>query len=79
MTQHDPRSAPRSITRTYASYLGLRIVLFAAVLGICILLGLTGWLAAIVALLVSGVIALPLARKQRDEITQAFHHRRGRG
>jgi hypothetical protein len=78
MTQQ-PGSAPRSITRTYASYLGLRLVLFAAVLGICILLGLTGWLAAIVALLVSGVIALPLARKQRDEITQAFHHRRGRG
>ena len=40
--------------------------------------GLTGWLAAIVALLVSGVIALPLARRQRDEITQAFTQRRGR-
>ncbi len=78
MRGQPPGPGGPSITKTYASYLGLRLVLFAAVLGICILLGLTGWVAAIVALLVSGIIALPLARRQRSEITQAFTNRRNR-
>ena len=68
---------PPSITRTYASYLGIRLVLFAAALVICIVLGMNGLLAVLVALLVSGVVAYPLARRQRDEIARAFQHRRG--
>lgn len=68
---------PPSITRTYASYLGIRLVLFAAALVICIVLGMNGILAVIVALLVSGVVAYPLARHQRDAIAQAFQQRRG--
>jgi multisubunit Na+/H+ antiporter MnhG subunit len=68
---------PPSITRTYASYLGIRLVLFAAALVICIVLGMNGVLAVLVALLVSGVVAYPLARRQRDEIARAFQHRRG--
>jgi hypothetical protein len=68
---------PRSITRTYASYLGIRLLLFAATLGICIALGMNGLLAVVVALLASGVIAFPLARRQRDEIARAFQQRRG--
>jgi multisubunit Na+/H+ antiporter MnhG subunit len=68
---------PSSITRTYASYLGIRLVLFAAALVICIVLGMNGLLAVLVALLVSGVVAYPLARRQRDEIARAFQQRRG--
>ena len=68
---------PRSITRTYASYLGIRLLLFGATLAICIVLGMNGLLAVVVALLVSGVIAFPLARRQRDEIARAFQQRRG--
>jgi multisubunit Na+/H+ antiporter MnhG subunit len=67
---------PPSITRTYAGYLGLRLVLFAAALAVCIVLGLNGVLAVVIALLVSGVIAYPLARRQRDEIARAFRQRR---
>lgn len=68
---------PPSITRTYAGYLGIRLVLFAAALVICIVLGMNGILAVVVALLVSGVVAYPLARRQRDEIARAFQQRRG--
>jgi multisubunit Na+/H+ antiporter MnhG subunit len=68
---------PPSITRTYASYLGIRLVLFAAALVICIVLGVNGFLAVLIALLVSGVVAYPLARRQRDEIARAFQQRRG--
>jgi hypothetical protein len=68
---------PPSITRTYASYLGIRLVLFAAALVICIVLGMNGVLAVLVALLVSGVVAYPLARRQRDAIARAFQQRRG--
>jgi hypothetical protein len=67
---------PPSIIRTYAGYLGLRLVLFAAALAVCILLGLNGLLAVVVALLASGVIAYPLAKRQRDEIARAFQQRR---
>ena len=67
---------PQSLGRIYAGYLGLRFVLFAAALAVCILVGMNGLLAVIVALLVSGVIAYPLAKRQRDEIARAFQHRR---
>jgi multisubunit Na+/H+ antiporter MnhG subunit len=68
---------PRSITRTYAGYLGIRLLLFGAALAICIALGMNGLLAVVVALLASGVIAFPLARRQRDEIARALQQRRG--
>ena len=67
-----------SITRTYAGYLGLRLILFAAAFAACYLLGMDGILAAIVALLVSGVVAYPLARRQREEIARALQQRRAR-
>ena len=68
---------PKSVTRTYVSYLGIRLLLFAAALAICIAVGMNGLLAVAVALLASGVIAFPLARRQRDEIARAFQQRRG--
>ena len=70
-------SRPPSVMRTYLGYLGLRLVLFAAALAACILFGMNGILAVIVALLVSGLVAYPLARRQRDDIARAFQQRRG--
>ena len=67
---------PPSVGRIYAAYLGLRFGLFAVALAICILFGMSGLLAVIVALLVSGVVAYPLARRQRDDIARAFQQRR---
>jgi hypothetical protein len=69
---------PRSIQQTYIVYLSLRILLFVGVLALCILLGLRGLLAAIVALLISGLLSYPLARRQRDEIARQFKNRRSR-
>ena len=66
-----------SVTRTYLKYLGIRLLLFGAALAICIVLGMNGLLAVVVALLVSGIVAFPLARRQRDEIARAFQQRRG--
>jgi hypothetical protein len=67
---------PPSVGRIYAGYMGLRLLLFGMALAICILLGMNGLLAVIVALLVSGVIAYPLAKRQRDEIAEALQQRR---
>jgi multisubunit Na+/H+ antiporter MnhG subunit len=69
---------PPSIGRTYAKYLGLRLLLFGVALAICIVAGLSGILAVIIALLVSGIVAYPLARRQRDDVARAFQQRRRR-
>ena len=66
----------RSLTSTYASYLGLRMLLFFGALGVCMVLGLRGLIAVLVALLVSGVISYPIARRQRDQIVDAMRNRR---
>ena len=52
------------------------MLLFLGVLVICILLGLRGLVAVVVALLVSSVIAYPIARRQRDQIVDAMRNRR---
>jgi uncharacterized protein YacL len=67
---------PKSVWRAYGLYLGLRMGLFALALVVCILLGLRGLIAVVLALLVSGVLAFPLARKQRDEVVRSFRERR---
>jgi multisubunit Na+/H+ antiporter MnhG subunit len=61
-----------SVTKIYAGYLGLRLLLFAVALVVCILVGLSGLLAVILALVVSGIVAYPLARRQRDDIVRAL-------
>ncbi len=71
MNQRSP-----SIGRMYAGYLGLRILLFAMALAICFLIGLPSLLAVIIALVVSGLVAYPLAKRQRDDIARAFQERR---
>jgi uncharacterized protein DUF4229 len=64
-----------SVAKIYAGYLGLRLLLFFIALAICILVGLGGLWAVIIALVVSGVVAYPLARRQRDEIANALNRR----
>ena len=68
----------RSIGQTYAAYLSLRLLIFLGVLAVCVLLGLRGLVAVLVALLVSGVLSYPLARRQRDDIVHQFQNRRKR-
>ena len=69
-------TGPQSVGRIYAGYLFLRLLLFGIALAICMLFGMSGLLAVIVALVVSGLVALPLARRQRDDIAAAFQQRR---
>jgi hypothetical protein len=54
------------------------MLLFLGVLVVCILLGLRGIVAVLVALLLSGIISYPLARRQRDDIARQFQARRDR-
>ncbi len=69
-------TAPRrSLMSTYAAFLSLRMVLFLAALGVCMLLGLRGLLAVVVALLVSAIVSYPIARRQRDQIVDAMRNR----
>lgn len=59
-------------------YTALRIVLFVACLVVLYVLGLRSFVLVAVALLASGVIAYPVARKQRDRLTAAYEERRRR-
>jgi hypothetical protein len=63
------------VAKIYAGYLGLRLLLFFIALTICILVGLGGLWAVILSLLVSGVVAYPLARRQREDIVRALNRR----
>ena len=64
-----------SVIKIYAGYLGVRLLLFAVALAICIFAGLSGLVAVILALVVSGIVAFPLARRQRDDIVRALGRR----
>ncbi len=48
-----------SVMKIYAGYLGLRLLLFAVALVVCIIVGLSGIWAVIIALVVSGIVASP--------------------
>jgi hypothetical protein len=66
------------LTATYVRFLALRMAIFLVVLVILIALHLQGLLAVVLALLISGVLSYPLARRQRDDIVRAFQQRRDR-
>jgi len=57
-----------ALQQSVAGYLALRIVLFLAVALLLRLVGLTGLGLVVLALLVSGILAFPLARRQRNEM-----------
>jgi hypothetical protein len=72
-----PRTG-QSLGQTYARYLSLRMLIFLVVLVICIAVGLKGLLGVLVALLISGLLSYPLARRQRDDIAREIQNRRSR-
>jgi hypothetical protein len=80
LTRRNRGGAPRgrSLGQTYAAYLSLRMLIFLGVVLVCIALGLRGLVAVLVALLVSGLISYPLAKRQRNDIVQQFQNRRSR-
>jgi Flp pilus assembly protein TadB len=57
-----------ALRQSVAGYLALRIVLFLAVALLLRLVGLTGLVLVVLALLVSGILAFPIARRQRNEM-----------
>lgn len=57
-------------------YTAVRLVIFLACLGILFLVGLRGLLLLVVALLVSGLLSYPLARRQRDAMVRSFQQNR---
>lgn len=69
-------SRPRPLLSTYARYLSLRMCIFVVALLLTTLAGLRGFVAIIVALLVSGVVSYPLARRQRNAIVQEINRKR---
>jgi hypothetical protein len=74
------RGPARSLTlgQTYAAYLSLRLLIFLAVFAGCVAVGLRGLVAVLAALLISGLLSFPLARRQREAIAQQLHNRRMR-
>lgn len=69
---------PGSLAPTYIRFLSLRMLIFVVVLVICIAIGLKGLPGVMAALLVSGVLSYPLAKRQREAIVREIQDRRGR-
>jgi len=57
-------------------YTAVRLAIFLACLGVLYLVGLSGLLLFIVALLVSGLLSYPLARRQRDAMVRSYQQNR---
>lgn len=61
-------------------YTAVRLAIFLACLGVLYLVGLRGLVLFVVALLVSGLLSYPLARRQRDAMVRSYQqNRRPRG
>jgi hypothetical protein len=57
-------------------YTAVRLAIFLACLGVLYLVGLRGFVLFLVALLVSGVLSYPLARRQRDAMVRSYQDNR---
>jgi hypothetical protein len=53
-------------------YTAVRLAIFLACLGVLYVVGMRGILLFIVALLVSGLLSYPLARRQRDAMVRSY-------
>jgi Mn2+/Fe2+ NRAMP family transporter len=60
-------------------YTAVRLAIFLACLGVSYVVGLRGFVLFIVALLVSGLLSYPLARRQRDAMVRSYQDNRRRG
>ena len=59
-------------------YTAVRLAIFLACLGVLYVVGMRGILLFIVALLVSGLLSYPLARRQRDAMVRSYQQNRRR-
>jgi cell division protein FtsW (lipid II flippase) len=57
-------------------YTAVRLAIFLACLGVLFLVGMRGLLLFIVALLVSGLLSYPLARRPRDAMVRSYQQNR---
>jgi hypothetical protein len=57
-------------------YTAVRLAIFLACLGVLYVVGLHGLLLFIVALVVSGLLSYPLARRQRDAMVRSYQQNR---
>lgn len=67
-----------SALRVSLIYTALRAGLFLVTASVCFLLGLRSIVLVAVALVASGLLSYPLARRQRDDLTAALSDRRQR-
>ncbi|HYN56134.1 MAG TPA: DUF4229 domain-containing protein [Motilibacterales bacterium] len=64
----DPEHAlPDPIPHAGARYAALRLLMLAAVGGLLYIVGMRGWLLAIAAVLISGIVSLFMFMKQRND------------
>lgn len=68
LTQPDAGPTRPSVGLAVVKYTSVRLLLFVVALGICYSLGLRSLVLVLVALAVSGLLALPLARRQREAL-----------
>lgn len=67
----------RPLRAVYLRYMTLRIILFVVALAVFVLLDVGGVvLEFVLALIVSGLFAYPLARRQRQAVVRAIERRR---
>jgi Protein of unknown function (DUF4229) len=76
MSRRPGAGGPTGFGGSLAWYMTLRVALFAAALTVTVLLGVSGFLAFVIAVLASGLLSYPLARRQRDGVVESFRARR---
>jgi hypothetical protein len=60
-------------------YTAVRLAIFLACLGVLYLVGLRGLPLFVIALLASGLLSYPLARRQRDAMVRSYQNNRRQG
>jgi Protein of unknown function (DUF4229) len=71
-------SDDRPLRAVYLRYMALRVVLFVATLAVLVLVDVGGpVLEFVLALVISGLLAYPLAARQRQDVVRAMQRRRG--
>ncbi|WP_220386574.1 DUF4229 domain-containing protein [Frankia sp. ArI3] len=72
-----PAAKDRGLLGINLRYFALRAVLFGVVLAVVLLLGAGGFLAFVLALVVSGLMSYPLALRQRRAVLAVMENRHG--
>ncbi|ADP84273.1 hypothetical protein I6A60_20010 [Frankia sp. AgB1.9] len=72
-----PAKAPPGMLSLHVRYYGLRVLLFGVVTAVVLLLGVSTVPGIFLSFVISGVLSLPLALRQRRATQQAAELRRG--